>query len=116
MNKATVTSAVTHGKLSRRVRQTQPLATVSSTVESGKLNRRPTVSSAVSHGSAYRSLSYSVSFESFQGSFRTQCRRLVLQTAKQASKRLTPPTSVRLAAVLESEDKDKNKTSRSLRS
>ena len=65
MNKPTVTSAVSHGHLSREPRLAQPLPTVTSAVD-------PPDTSAVSHGSTDRVRSLSLVFESFRGF----CRQL----------------------------------------
>jgi hypothetical protein len=60
MNRRTVSSTVTHGKLSRDPRKTQPLPTVSSTVE-------PPESSAVTNGSTFRVVGFPVCLQTFQG-------------------------------------------------
>jgi hypothetical protein len=60
MNRPTVTSAVSHGHISRQPRSSQPLSTVTSAVE-------PPDTSAVSHGSGDRVECSSVCLKVFQG-------------------------------------------------
>jgi hypothetical protein len=105
MSRATVISTVTHGNLNRT-------PTVISTVTHGKLNRRATVistvatvTSTVTHGSDYRSLSCSLSFSLSLEPFK-EFLQLVRHVDEQSSKRLTPRTSGRCVASHSSRSKN----------
>ena len=89
MNSLRKAEQLPYGKLSRDLRKAEPLTAESSAVT-------PAESSAVSHGSAFRVRSYSISFINLQ-----KFLQAVLHVDQHASRSLTRLTSDCCACVLQ---------------